>query len=43
MKYVITFILGAVCGIAAFIFLCCVAVARWPRKRISGCGRCAGR
>ena len=26
MKYVITFILGAVCGVAAFIVLCCVYV-----------------
>lgn len=28
MKYVIAFVLGAVCGIAAFIFLCFVAVGK---------------
>lgn len=28
MKYVITFVLGAACGIAAFIFLCCAAVGK---------------
>lgn len=32
MKYVITFILGAVCGVAAFIFLCCVAVGKMAEE-----------
>ena len=32
MKYVIAFILGAVCGIAAFIFLCCVAVGKMAEE-----------
>lgn len=32
MKYVIAFILGAVCGMAAFIFLCCVAVGKMAEE-----------
>ena len=32
MKYVIAFLLGAVCGIAAFIFLCCVAVGKMAEE-----------
>lgn len=32
MKYVIAFILGAVCGIAAFIFLCCAAVGKMAEE-----------
>lgn len=32
MKYVIAFLLGAVCGIAAFIFLCCAAVGKMAEE-----------
>lgn len=32
MKYVIAFLLGAVCGIAAFILLCCVAVGKMAEE-----------
>ena len=32
MKYVIAFVLGAVCGIAALIILCCVAVGKMAEE-----------
>lgn len=32
MKCIIAFLLGAVCGIAAFIFLCCVAVGKMDEE-----------
>ena len=32
MKCIIAFLLGAVCGIAAFIFLCCVAVGKMAEE-----------
>ena len=32
MKYVIAFLLGAVCGIAAFIFLCCASVGKMAEE-----------
>lgn len=32
MKYVIAFLLGAVCGVAAFIVLCCVAVGKMAEE-----------
>lgn len=32
MKYVIAFLLGAVCGIAAFIFLCSASVGKMAEE-----------
>lgn len=32
MKYVIAFLLGAVCGIAAFVFMSCVAVGKMAEE-----------
>lgn len=32
MKYVIAFILGAMCGIAAFVFMSCVAVGKMAEE-----------